>query len=139
MSDFSKMPDFYHKRQSLQPAWLRESGEAVDADRVFIWGKAPRQPHINGSGERPTFHPVQGEEVSLVVGLLSWALFRPVLTIPVLTSAIDLIPRERFLPRQYTGAVKTVRSNVSFSYVPKTLISRCFSLPNLAKTQFTRS
>ena len=47
---FQKKVEFYRKTQSLQPAWLRESGEAVDAHRVFIWGKEARQPHINGSG-----------------------------------------------------------------------------------------
>ncbi len=45
-----KNSDLYRKRQSLQPAWLRESGETVGADRAFIWGKAQRQPHKNGSG-----------------------------------------------------------------------------------------
>lgn len=41
---FEKIGDLYRKHQSLKPAWLRESGEAVDADRVFIWGKGARQP-----------------------------------------------------------------------------------------------
>jgi len=56
---FQKKGDLCLESRTLQPAWLRESGEAVDADRVFIWGKGARQPHINGSGERPTFHPNQ--------------------------------------------------------------------------------
>lgn len=40
---FEKIKGFYLKTQSLKPAWLRESGEAVDADRVFIWGNGARQ------------------------------------------------------------------------------------------------
>ena len=55
---FEKMGELSLEIQSLQPAWLRDFREAVDADRVFIWGKAPRQPHINGSGERPSFSTV---------------------------------------------------------------------------------
>jgi len=54
---FEKTDELYPKIQSLQPAWLREFREAVDADRVFIWGKRARQPHINGSGKRPSFCP----------------------------------------------------------------------------------
>jgi len=56
---FQKKGDLCLERQTLQPAWLRESGEAVGAHRAFIWGKGARQPHINGSGQRPTFHPNQ--------------------------------------------------------------------------------
>ncbi len=51
---FEKMAYFYPKIQSLQPAWLRDFFYAVGAHRAFIWGKAPRHPHINGSGERPS-------------------------------------------------------------------------------------
>ena len=47
---FQKKGDLSQKGQLLQPAWLRESREAVGAHRAFIWGKGTRQPHINGSG-----------------------------------------------------------------------------------------
>ena len=95
---FQKTADFSQKSQALQPAWLRESGEAVGAHRAFIWGKGARQPHINGSGQRPTFNPVQSEVLSLVVGLLSWVSFRAVLAAPVLIGSIRLNPVETFLP-----------------------------------------
>jgi hypothetical protein len=52
---FKNKGDFCRKTRLLQPAWLWDFLQAVDADRVFIWGKPPRQPHINGSGERASF------------------------------------------------------------------------------------
>lgn len=53
---FQKKADLSHKWLSLQPLWLRDFLEAVGEYRPFIWGMATRQPHINGSGERPSLY-----------------------------------------------------------------------------------
>ncbi len=58
---FEKTVELSLKRQSLQPAWLREFREAVGAKRLFIWGKGTRQPHINGSEERTSLFPLPSE------------------------------------------------------------------------------
>jgi hypothetical protein len=55
--DFQKTAEFYRKTQSLEPAWLRDFREAVGAHRAFIWGRGERQPHIKGSGQRPSIPP----------------------------------------------------------------------------------